>query len=182
MTGCIIPATPYSSHAGCNTLFGDVEMHSEHAVHSLLKSEIDPAPGGQTGDVLFSLTVDSFLGLGASLFWPRNSCGKPKRSNNVPAINFLLSGSAGGFGTSLFLLIFTKPYERAFSGQAFIQLKQSTHLLTSILGCRKSMQDDLQPREHLPHLVHLLSSNLILRTEIFEISPSRVPTGQIILQ
>jgi hypothetical protein len=156
-------------------------MQSEQAVHSLLKSEIDPAPGGQTGDVLFSLTVDSFLGIGAFLSCPRNSCGKPKRSNNAPAMNFLLSVSAG-FATSLFLLIFTKLYERAFSGQIFIQLKQSTHLLISTLGFRKSMQEDLQPREHRPHLVHLLSSNLILIIETFENSPSRVPTGQIKLQ
>jgi hypothetical protein len=108
MTGCIIPAMPYSSHAGCNTLFGHTVMQSEHAVHSLLKSEIDPAPGGQTGDVLFSLTVDAFFGKGAFLSSARNNCGKPKRSNNVPAMNFLLSVSAG-FGASLFLLIFTKP-------------------------------------------------------------------------
>jgi hypothetical protein len=44
------------------------------------------------------------------------------------------------------------------------------------------MHVDLHPNEHLPHLVHLLSSNLILNIDTFERSPSKVPTGQIMLQ
>jgi hypothetical protein len=46
----------------------------------------------------------------------------------------------------------------------------------------KSIQDDLHPNEHLPHLVQADSSNFILKIEIFDRSPSKVPTGQIILQ
>ena len=42
-------------------------MHNEHAIQSLLKSAIPTPPGGQTGYVRFSLTVDSFLGFGAGL-------------------------------------------------------------------------------------------------------------------
>jgi hypothetical protein len=44
------------------------------------------------------------------------------------------------------------------------------------------MQEDLQAREHLPHLLQVSSLNLILRTDIFEINPRNVPTGQTILQ
>jgi len=44
------------------------------------------------------------------------------------------------------------------------------------------MQDDLQASEHLPQRVHLTSSNLILKIDIFEIRPRKVPTGQIVLQ
>ena len=44
------------------------------------------------------------------------------------------------------------------------------------------MHDDLHRIAHLPHLVQPDSLNLILNIEIFEISPSNVPTGQIILQ
>jgi hypothetical protein len=44
------------------------------------------------------------------------------------------------------------------------------------------MHEDLHETEHLPQCVHLLSLTLILIKEIFEISPSKVPTGQIILQ
>ena len=44
------------------------------------------------------------------------------------------------------------------------------------------MHDDLQPRAHLPHLVQAVSSNFILKSDIFEIRPRNVPTGHIILQ
>ena len=42
-------------------------MHKEQAIQSLLKSTIRAPPGGQTGHVLFSLTVESFLGFGVVL-------------------------------------------------------------------------------------------------------------------
>jgi hypothetical protein len=70
----------------------------------------------------------------------------------------------------------------ALSGQLFKQLKQSTHREWSMSQLRKSMHEDLQAREHLPHLVHFSLSNLILRRDIFESSPRNVPTGQTVLQ
>ena len=64
------PAIPYCFTAGFSTLFGHAVIHSEHAVQRLLKSTIDPAPGGHTANVLDSFTVDSFLGEGAFLSCP----------------------------------------------------------------------------------------------------------------
>jgi hypothetical protein len=72
------------------------------------------------------------------------------------------------------------PYEMALSWQVFIQLKQSTHLVTSISAFRKSIHEDLQLIAHLPQRVQAASSNRILKRDTFEISPRNVPTGQII--
>ena len=44
------------------------------------------------------------------------------------------------------------------------------------------MHDDLHLNEHLPQRVHLLSLNFTLKIDTFEISPRKVPTGQIMLQ
>ena len=48
-------------------LLGQADIQSEHAVQVLLKYSIDPAPGGQTGYVLFSGTVEAFCGTGVLL-------------------------------------------------------------------------------------------------------------------
>ena len=59
----------YRLHDTHNTVLSDSRYkHSvrtgsdteEHAVQVLLKASIDPAPGGQTGHVLFSGTVEAF--------------------------------------------------------------------------------------------------------------------------
>jgi hypothetical protein len=61
-------------------------------------------------------------------------------------------------------------------------LKQLTHLEISTSGFRKSMHDDLHLIAHRPHLVQADSLNFILKIDIFDIRPRKVPTGQIILQ
>ena len=63
-----------------------------------------------------------------------------------------------------------------------MQLKQLTQRVTSTSALRKSIQEDLHLIAHLPHLVQADSLNFILKSEIFEISPRNVPTGQIVLQ
>jgi hypothetical protein len=63
-----------------------------------------------------------------------------------------------------------------------MQLKQLTHLEISTWGLRKSIHEDLHRIAHLPHLVQALSLNLILKSDILEIRPRNVPTGQNILQ
>jgi hypothetical protein len=153
-------------------------MQREQAVHFSVKFSIPVEPGGQTGYFLLSLTVDALVGFGATLFCPETESDNPKNKRNDPAIIFRLSRSV----SCSFFRKFTSPYDRALSGQLFRQLKQSTHLEISISWCRKSIQDDLQANEHLPQRVHFASSNLILKKDIFEIRPRKVPTGQIVLQ
>lgn len=164
--------------AGWITPLGQAEIQSEHAVQSLLNSSIDPAPGGATGHVLFSGTVDGLWGIGALFSWPLSTYGIPNNAATVPAINLRFSGS----DLCSFFLSRTSPYESALSGHILIQLKQLTHLVTSTFICRKSIHDDLQATAHLPHFVHFSSSNRILSRDIFEISPSSVPTGHTVLQ
>jgi hypothetical protein len=153
-------------------------MQREQAMQCFVKSSIDPAPGGHTGEVLASLTVDSFFGTGILFSCPLANCEIPNSINKDPATNFRLLSSV--FCSALFEL--SRLYDSAFSGQVVIQLKQFTQRLTSISWSRKSMHEDLHDIEHLPQRVHLLSLNLILNNETFEMRPSNVPTGQIILQ
>ena len=153
-------------------------MQSEQAVHPVLKSAILIPPGGHTGQVLFSFTVESFLGLGAVLSCPFAVYVNPNRSRTDSAMTLRLLSSV----TWTCFLNFTIPYEMALSWQAFMQLKHSTHLVTSISCLRKSIHEDLHLNEHLPHLVQAVSSNFILRIEILERRPSKVPTGHIVLQ
>jgi hypothetical protein len=163
---------------GIRTLFGHTVIQREHAVHFLVKFSIPAEPGGQTGNFLFSLTVDAFVGFGAETFCPDDEFDKPKKNRTEPAITFRRSISVS---CSFFLNVII-PYDSALSGQLFRQLKHPTHLDKSISLLRKSIHDDLQAREHLPQRVHLVSLNLILRKDVFEIRPSNVPTGQIVLQ
>jgi hypothetical protein len=102
-------------------------MHSEQAVQSILKSSIDPPPGGHTGNVLFSFTDEAFFGTGGFLSCPLAINGRPKNNAIDPSMNFR-------FLTSVLMTFFsfvTIPKEIALSWQIFIQLKQPTHLLTS---------------------------------------------------
>ena len=153
-------------------------MQSEHAMQCFIKSSIDPAPGGHTGEVLGSLTVDSFFGTGTLFSCPFTNREMPNSIIIEPATNLRLLSSV--LCSVLFEL--NRLYESAFSGHVLMQLKQSTQRLTSISWFRKSMQEDLHAIEHLPQRVHLLSLNLILNRDTFEIRPNRVPTGQIMLQ
>jgi hypothetical protein len=173
-----MPLIPYSLNAGCNTPLGQALIHKEHAVQSLVKFAILKPPGGHTGKVLFSLTVDFFFGMGTPFSLAFNDECIPVRSNIITATAPLLLSSV----LCSLLFSFTIPYEIALSWHVVTQLKQFTHLETSILLFKKSMQCDLHLTAHLPHLVHDDSSCLIRSKEIFESNPRKVPTGHIILQ
>ena len=179
--------SPYSLTDGTRTLFGHTLMQSEQAVQLVVKFTILADPGGDTGNVLFSFTVDAFLGTGAVLFWPaevslfnpRSMSTKTEIAFRLPesvTVSLSIAPSFAGF------LNDTKLYSKALSWQLFRQLKQPTHLELSISLFRKSIHDDLQATAHLPHFVHFDSSNLICSRETLEIIPRNVPTGQTALQ
>jgi len=60
-------------------------MQSEQAVQFLLKVSISIPPGGQTEDVFFSFTVESFFGLGAGLSCPLTVREIPNQNNKDAA-------------------------------------------------------------------------------------------------
>jgi hypothetical protein len=93
-------------------------MHNEQAVQLPVKLSMLADPGGHTGDVLFSLTVEAFLGTGAALFCAADLWDNPKRSRNDPKITLRLFSS----GSCFFLLNDKKPYDIVLSGQLFKQL------------------------------------------------------------
>ena len=64
----MIEVIEYSLNEGTRTSFGQTLTHREQAVQLEVKFEILVEPGGETGDVLFSFTVDAFFGTGAVLF------------------------------------------------------------------------------------------------------------------
>src|SRR5574338_1586917 len=67
-------------------------------------------------------------------------------------------------------------------GQTFVQLKQTTHRLKSISFVIFSIHSALETRSHKPHPTQLDLSILSLKKVNFEINPSKVPTGQTVLQ
>ena len=73
-------------------------------------------------------------------------------------------------------------YLMASSGHAVIQLKHPTHLEKSTFWSLIWIQLDLHTIAHFPHCVHKSVFILIRKTDIREISPRRVPTGQMVLQ
>ena len=162
-------------------------MQSEQAVQFAVKFEILVDPGGETGDVFFSFTVDAFFGTGAVLFCADKVISlDPKRTRRIPAIAFRLPPSTPSplsiSGSADFLFNDTILYSKALSGQLLRQLKQLTHLERSISLFRKSMHDDLQATAHRPHFVHRESSNLIRKKDTFDRRPRNVPTGHTVLQ
>jgi len=69
-----------------------------------------------------------------------------------------------------------------FPGQTVRQLKHPTHREKSTVLSSVFMHSALHCEPQIPQLVQVVSSSTILKTEIREINPKKVPTGQTVLQ
>jgi len=146
-------------------------IHNEQAMQCFVKSSIDPAPGGQTGEVLDSLTVDSFDGTGTLFSWPwlnvkyQTASKEIRQQIYVTFVSFMLRT----FWTKQAVwdcFIGTDSYtvETIYTAADINILVQEIDAWRFARYCTPSAMGTLT------------FINLILNKEIFEISPSNVPT------
>ena len=81
-------------------------MHKLQAVQLAVKFDILVEPGGDTGEVFCSFTVEAFFGTGVVLFWPDDLRFNPKRKNNAPRTTFLLLISTSSLLLSVLKAVF----------------------------------------------------------------------------
>gem|GEM_PF-6108167 len=184
------PAGPYSKSAGCNTRVGHAVTHRPQAVHCLRKRSTRREPGGLTGGGFsgtggLALAVTGAVGVpaarsaeGAQPFHPIRASNRSRKWRRE--LPWHVAGSTGGEGRARRRQASSKCTPR--SGQTPRQLKQRTQREKSSSCRRRSMHWALQTSKHSPHLRQRpgLSRNRHRARRANQ--PSRVPTGQIVLQ